>query len=153
MNIIYAGILLNAASRSILLSEMKQYYNCEKLPISFCDHITLAYGQFVTPRHKSLVGNKIMFFVNEAVIGPDCACVTVTGDFVRLGCVNKYPHITVACAEGHKPVESNTLLELYNSKKNKFQIIKVSCGFYLEGTCGLFVRYDNGDAKWVVGPE
>ena len=80
----------------------------------YCDHITVAHQKNVTTEMWNKISNilkhfeshSIEFTITSIAIGENVIAVGVDA-----GSLNEHPHITIACAPGHAPVESNQLTE------------------------------------------
>ena len=83
----------------------------------YCDHVTLAYGpEQVAAYDKSLLGASGEFSAWKVISDEKGAALELDReDLSRLGVNNKRPHVTLACADGTKPVYSNALIEGYYS--------------------------------------
>lgn len=76
----------------------------------FCHHVTLAYNptEEVASRYKHLVGTKLQLRVTGIRTSNKCQAAIVEGVQTE----NKHSHVTISCADGTKPVESNELLSI-----------------------------------------
>lgn len=80
----------------------------------YCDHITVVHQKSVTTEMwdtlssilKDYQSHSIEFRITSIAIGENVIAVEVNA-----GSMNKHPHITIACAPDHAPVESNQLTE------------------------------------------
>lgn len=151
--IVYAGILLEEAFRKSLLNLTRRYWQATPATNIYGDHVTLAFGQWVTNEHRRLVGTRTHVFLGKYVVSSYLSCITVTlKPALQELCINKYAHVTISTEAGHKPVESNDVLEAYFAGDSKVGGIPLPPA-YMVGTCGLFVREDNGKTRWVIGSE
>lgn len=80
----------------------------------YCDHITVVHKKSVTTEVwntlssilKDYQSHSVEFRITSIAIGENVIAVEVNA-----GSMNKHPHITIACAPDHTPVESNQLTE------------------------------------------
>lgn len=82
--------------------------------IVYCDHITMAHSKQLTALKweeidntlSNFEGNSVMFKITSLAQNENVIAVGVS-----VKTLNEHSHITIACAPGHKPVESNNLTE------------------------------------------
>lgn len=101
----------------------------------YCDHVTLAYGPGqVEAFDKSLLGRTAAFESWNIIADDRCAALEVDrNDFLSIGVNNEYPHVTMACAAGTKPVYSNELIRGYYADEGAAEVILLDRPFRLVG--------------------
>lgn len=79
--------------------------------IVYCDHITVAHSKQLTSGWKEIdnilsnfEGHSVMFKITSIAQNENVIAIGVS-----VKTLNEHSHITIACAPGHKPVESNNL--------------------------------------------
>ena len=79
---------------------------------SYCDHITVAHEKNVSPEYWESISRLLKNFEGHGVtftIETFAKNDRVMAIGVSTGSLNKHAHITIACAPGVKPFESNNL--------------------------------------------
>ena len=82
--------------------------------IVYCDHITMAHSKQLTALKWEEIDNIMSNFEGHSVyfkITNLAQNENVIAVGVSVKTLNEHSHITIACAPGHKPVESNYLTE------------------------------------------
>ena len=84
-------------------------------PNVYCDHVTLAYGpEQVAEFDEGLLGAADEFEAWNVISDERGAALELDREeLARLGVNNERPHVTLACADGTRPVYSNALIAGY----------------------------------------
>ncbi len=126
----YAGIFLDDASKSTLLDTVRPAF-----PNVYGDHITLAHSRHMFERYP--LGRVIQFEVFSALRDIRGQCVTVKPEpFKDILWNRQSPHITISCADGIRPVYSNSMIERYGGLDE----VHVTMSLILTGTVDYFPR-------------
>lgn len=80
--------------------------------LRYCDHITVAHSKQLHPTEWERVDNILSNFEGHSVVFKITSIAhneNVLAVGVSVKTLNEHSHITIACAPGHFPVESNNL--------------------------------------------
>ena len=97
----YIGVFLDAASKAALLSCFPA-----KHPEVFGGHVTLAFGKAMLPESMYPMGEVVTFVVAGVSDANGAQCVAVDLGKRAPLCASGFPHVTISCATGVKPVQS-----------------------------------------------
>jgi len=163
-NVVYCGVFLSLPSYNILLNKQKMIKEVlgVKWSNTFCDHVTLGFGQKEAERFVTIIGNNCTVNVSKNLVCTKnvcCAEVEKIHDEITLRNVvsaNRYPHITLATAKDVKPFDSNVVLTEYYDKNGTSAVeISMPCKpILLSGTVcarmkdGTFAVYAGNQIKW-----
>ena len=106
-------------------------------------HVTIAYNPSdeIFNKYAHRFGDRILVHVVQICNNEKCQAAVVQG----VPTENVVPHITISCADGVKPAESNTMLNSHHRRKN------------VAGFVGLatirFVQHQGSSKKDVPGSE
>ena len=103
----YLAFELTAAARSALLGQFKPSF--KKV---MCHHITVEFNldeEKATRLQEELAGADLQVIGYQTGNGVDCLVVSVNDNPKRPD--GKTFHVTLSLADGHKPVESNALIQ------------------------------------------
>lgn len=111
-NIIYVGLFLTEESRKKLLALFPP-----KHPKVTADHLTMAFkpGAAVMESLTPMLGMKVRLHLSRYASDEKGQAVSVRKESLPY-CENKFPHITISCADGVSPVYSNELLEMHDTQ-------------------------------------
>lgn len=107
--VIYVGFKLEPTSK-YKLREMSH------LDIPHGDHVTLAYGNAVTPAHMAVLGRHLELRAQEWWSDGKAVALTVAWPGWVCPCCNARAHVTLSTKEGVCPVHSN---ELFRDTRNR----------------------------------
>ena len=141
MSVIYLGLFLDEESQVRLLDAVDALLRIERYPNTHSHHLTLAYQpedsqvQDYTPH----IGREITLAVNRIVLNDGVIAAKVDRaqfpDWVTY--CQPYPHITIACAEGVKPMMSNAVL-----KSRVYDSLVLYNPVLLQATMGVYTYRD-----------
>ena len=127
-NILYIGLFLNEIQKLELKMvfnamctdyPLRKYINLERNYKEYFDHVTLIFRtQFDDNKEKleellPCIGSLALQKIELDAIGYSDKCVAlrvVKSKFINTYCANKNPHIMAIVYEGHKPVDSNEIV-------------------------------------------
>jgi len=114
--VLFSGVELDSESSERLVRSFQ-----DKIPAAWekhAHHMTICLGSLAEARSNEAAGDSVKAEVRKLWPGTAVALRVVSlgkkDGVVALGVIgcpslNKYPHVTLACGSGHKPVESNQI--------------------------------------------
>jgi len=145
--VIFSGVELDSQSSDRLLRSFQ-----DKIPAAWdkhSHHMTICLGSLAEARSNDVAADAMIAEVRKLWPGSAVALRVVSiGEkegVVALGVIgcaslNKFPHVTLACAAGHKPVESNHISDWAPLSENQLICLTGTVREFREGS-------QNGDQR------
>lgn len=141
--VVYVGVFLRPETKDLLKDMFLPTH--EKVVLH---HMTLCFGPSKEDLETFLtfVGCDVRLSVTSLMTGEHVEALTVVGYgpdewLVRDLCRNEHPHITFSHAKGHKPFESNALLDPFSTDVPIVSGVELAKGYtelIITGRLGVF---------------